>query len=312
MTFARPTIELVRQCHAALPERIRAYLNARGIPNHLIDRHQLGWNGARITIPTRDRDGNLVFLKLAKDPEDQSDSPKMLVPQGSRAELYGWEHLRASPSWIVICEGEFDRLVLEARGFIAATSTGGAGVFRREWAETLAQVPAVFICFDRDEAGREGSRMVARMIPKARIVELPPAVGDGGDITDYFVRLKRTDDDFLALVSRAYRLPQPDPTPQRVPSRGPSLPNNEIAELKTRVPIERVVGRYVELRESDRFLTGSCPFHEDRSPSFVVYPETRTFHCFGCRANGDVIAFLMRAEHLGFREALDALRKLAA
>ncbi len=312
MPFARPTIELVRQCHAALPERIRAYLIARGITNHLIDRHQLGWNGTRITIPIRDRDGNLVFFKLAKDPEDQSDSPKMLAPQGSRVELYGWEHLKAAPNWIVICEGEFDRLVLEAHGFIAITSTGGAGVFRREWAETLAQVPAVFICFDRDEAGKEGSRMVARMIPRSRIVELPPAVGEGGDITDLFVRLRRTDDDFLELVSRAYRLPQPDPALQRVSSRAPSLPNNEIAELKALVPIERVVRRRVELRESGRFLTGRCPFHEDRTPSFVVYPETRTFHCFGCRANGDVIAFLMRAEQLGFREALDALRKLAA
>jgi DNA primase len=53
-------------------------------------------------------------------------------PKG-RAELYGWENLVSKPSQIIICEGEFDRLVLEANGFNAVTSTGGAKTFRHEW-----------------------------------------------------------------------------------------------------------------------------------------------------------------------------------
>src|SRR5207249_9112696 len=124
------------------------------------------------------------FFKLAKDPDDQSESPKMLASPGSRAALYGWEHLRAVPEQLIICEGEFDRLVLEGQDLPAVTSTGGAGVFRREWAKELATIPEVFVCFDRDDAGRAGALRVARMIPGAKIVNLPEEVGEGGDVTD--------------------------------------------------------------------------------------------------------------------------------
>ena len=63
----------------------------------------------------------------------------------------------------------------------------------------------------------------------------------------------------------------------------------------------------VDLRRSGGRLSGRCPFHEDDSPSLVVYPETRSFYCFGCGAGGDVIDFVRRAEGLGFREALERL-----
>jgi len=63
---------------ADLPDRIRRYLNARGIPNEMIDLNLLGWNGWRITIPIFNREGELVFFKQARDPEDKNDSPKML------------------------------------------------------------------------------------------------------------------------------------------------------------------------------------------------------------------------------------------
>ena len=78
--------------------------------------------------------------------------------------------------------------------------------------------------------------------------------------------------------------------------------------VKQRNPIADVVERHgVELRRSGGRLSGRCPFHEDHSPSFVVYPETRSFYCFGCGAGGDVIDFVCRSEGLGFREALERL-----
>src|SRR5437867_1535035 len=88
--------------HDALPASLREYLHARGIPDRVIDTHLLGWNGRRITIPISDRDGQVAFFKLAKDPEDQSESPKMLASPGSRAELYGWEHLRPVSEQLII------------------------------------------------------------------------------------------------------------------------------------------------------------------------------------------------------------------
>src|SRR5437016_1660134 len=130
---------LAANYHKALPGRIRQYLNNRGITDILIDFHLLGWNGNRITIPIFNRAGEITFFKLAKDPQDQT-GPKIMASPGGYAELYGWSAVLTGPSRIIICEGEFDRLVLESQGFIVATSTAGAGVFRKEWAREFADI----------------------------------------------------------------------------------------------------------------------------------------------------------------------------
>jgi hypothetical protein len=108
-------LALVSEYHRNLPDRIIQYLHGRGISNEIITLHRLGWNGQRITIPVFNRDGALAFFKFAKDPEDQTDSPKMLTSRGGSVELYGWERVLAKPPRLIICAGEFDRLVLEDR-----------------------------------------------------------------------------------------------------------------------------------------------------------------------------------------------------
>lgn len=306
-------LDLAVEYHRALPQRIETYLRARGIPEALINKHLLGWNGERITIPVFSRDGELAFFRLAKEPEDQSDAPKMLSLAGAPVELYGWERVMAKPCRIIICEGEFDRLVLEAQGFPAVTSTGGAGVFRAEWAEVFAPIPDVYVCFDRDEAGRRGAERVARLIPHAKLVELPVEVGDGGDVTDFFVRLGCSRDDFLLLLDGAQSLP-PEEAPADDKQHRPCgvQSDRDVDHLKAAVPIEGVISRYVGLRLNGQTFVGRCPFHEDHRPSFVVYPATRSFYCFGCQARGDVLHFLMRVENMTFPEALETLRRLAA
>src|SRR3989441_352776 len=194
--------------HDQLPDRIRRYLNERGIPDPIIEQAQLGWNGERVTIPVYDREGRLVLHKLGRAPDDPTDSPKMLCdPPGVRAELYGWDSLDARPSSVIVCEGEYDRLVLEAQSFSAVTGTAGALVFRENWAQNIAKVPRVYVCFDNDDAGRRGAERAARLIPTARIVTLPPSVGEGGDITDFFVRLGKSRSDFLKLLNESAPLP---------------------------------------------------------------------------------------------------------
>lgn len=302
-------LELAKQFQQNLPDRIRDYLcNERGISNAVIDLAILGWDGRRITIPIFDRNHRFAFFKLAKDPEDKGDSPKMLAPAGSHAELCGWERVLVRPEQIIICEGEFDRLLLETHGFAAVTSTGGATTFPREWAEDFKEIPNVYLCFDRDAAGEAGVRHVASLIPHVRIIRLPDGVGEGGDVTDFFVRLEGTEDDFRHLLEVAQPLrPEGTVTPTRRSFSGSS----EIAELKARVRIEDLIGRHLELNPNGPKLVARCPFHEDRRPSFVVYPETQTFHCFGCREHGDVLTFLMRKENLTFPEALNVLRAIA-
>jgi DNA primase len=227
--------------------------------------------------------------------------------------LYGWEQVLAKPEQIVICEGEFDRLVLEGRGFSAVTSTGGAGVFRPEWAEAFREVPNVYLCFDNDAAGRSGAERVARLIPRARIVRLPAEVGEHGDVTDFFVRLGRSREDFLRLLEEAQPVPvqeKPHGTGVVKTSRGTeSL--GDTSGIKSGIRIEELVGRYLSLQPRGKNLVAQCPFHEDHHPSFMVYPATQSFYCFGCRAHGDAAGFLMRRERLTFPEALKVIRKLA-
>jgi len=196
-------IDVALQHHDALPKRIRQYLNGRGIPDHIINSNILGWNGWRITIPIYNRDGEVVFFKPAKDPHDSRPAPKMLTSPGAGVELYGWDRVLQKPQQIIICEGEFDRLVLEAHGFFAVTSTGGAATFRPEWAKAKRSIRQVYTCFDRDQAGLNGAMLVTLMIPHAKVVELPKEVGESGDVTDYFVRLKRSPEEFMRLLEAA-------------------------------------------------------------------------------------------------------------
>ena len=82
------------------------------------------------------------------------------------------------------------------------------------------------------------------------------------------------------------------------------IPESFIEELKYRSDIEQIVSPYVRLKRSGRNLTGLCPFHSEKSPSFVVYPENQSFYCFGCGAGGDIITFVRQIEHLEYVEAL--------
>ncbi len=311
MTNQPLTLEMAARYHEAIPDRVRQYLHDRGVHDEILELHSIGWDGQRITIPIFDRDGELAYFKLAKDREDLTGSSKMRMPFGAAVELYGWERVRAKPCQIIICEGEFDRLVLEGHGFAAVTSTGGAGVFRAEWADAFREIPEVYVCFDRDEAGRRGAERVARLIPQAKVVELPIEVGVGGDITDYFSRLDKTRDDFLQLLAQAQTIPPEAPRLEPVTPRDPER-GREVRELKARVRIEQIIGSYVQLEPTGQALRGLCPFHEDRVPSLVVYPGTQSFYCFGCGEHGDVLTFLMDIERIGFRDALDLLRQRAA
>ncbi|MBY8850561.1 DNA primase [Saccharothrix longispora] len=83
---------------------------------------------------------------------------------------------------------------------------------------------------------------------------------------------------------------------------------SDIALVRDRSRIDDVVGDHVSLRGAGSgALKGLCPFHDEKSPSFNVRPSHGTFHCFGCGEGGDVIAFVMKIEHLGFVEAVERL-----
>lgn len=78
-------------------------------------------------------------------------------------------------------------------------------------------------------------------------------------------------------------------------------------QVKERVDIVALIERTVPLRRMGRLYKALCPFHEEKTPSFIVFPEQNRFHCFGCDAKGDVIDFVMRTEGLDFGHAMERL-----
>ena len=89
------------------------------------------------------------------------------------------------------------------------------------------------------------------------------------------------------------------------------IPQEYIQEVVARNDITEVVGQYVKLRRRGRTYTGLCPFHNEKTPSFTVYPDTQSFYCFGCGAAGDTIGFVRKISNLSYVEAVKQLASRA-
>ena len=84
--------------------------------------------------------------------------------------------------------------------------------------------------------------------------------------------------------------------------------DTDVAYVRDRSPIDEIVEEYVQLKNAGGGQKkGLCPFHDEKSPSFHVTPSKGFFHCFGCQTGGDVIAFVMKMDHLTFTETVEKL-----
>ena len=89
------------------------------------------------------------------------------------------------------------------------------------------------------------------------------------------------------------------------------MAENTIQDIKDKLDVAEVIGRYVQLKKSGTNLKGLCPFHSEKTSSFMVSPQKQIWHCFGCGEGGDVIGFIKRYENVEFREALEMAAELA-
>ncbi len=154
--------------HKALPESIREYLRGRWLSDETINNRELGFGSFYwenwIVIPVRSADNNLLFLKLRRDPSSKDGAKYKFYPSWVDAALYGANNLNNNDDFIVICEGEFDQMVLLDQGLVSITSTGWATTFKDAWVEKLQNLKEVYICFDNDEAGKAGALKLANKI----------------------------------------------------------------------------------------------------------------------------------------------------
>lgn len=209
---------MVDRCHNALTPEIRQYLNSRGITDGLIEAFKLGeglfYGKTWITIPVANVTGEFKYLKLRRLPNDTSNPDKYkCYPTGNKIELYGAEDLKKE-KWTVICEGEFDRLILFKNG-IPACGVPGAETFKDEWTGYFSHMEKVYVCYDRDESGEAGASRVVQKLSKLEDlmiykITLPDIVGEAGDITDYFEKHGGNPDEFIKLGKEIINLDKID------------------------------------------------------------------------------------------------------
>jgi len=89
------------------------------------------------------------------------------------------------------------------------------------------------------------------------------------------------------------------------------IPENILEDILSRINIVEIISGFIPLKQAGRNFRALCPFHHEKTPSFMVSPDRQIYHCFGCGESGNAFKFLMRYERLEFPEAVEALAKKA-
>ena len=97
------------------------------------------------------------------------------------------------------------------------------------------------------------------------------------------------------------------PPPKPFEEVSQPMASGSVAEVKSRLAVADVVGETVQLRKAGTTFKGLCPFHGEKTPSFVVTPARDSWKCFGCGKGGDIFTFVMERDNLPFGEALTLL-----
>jgi len=187
--------------HRNLPPDFWLDLESQGIPAAVIHSRLIGWDGEFITIPIFSRDRKVIGFEHATFDES---GRLVAMPEGRPGPyLYGEPVLNVNPQEVVLTEGVAESLILSGQGFNALSATGDGLSFRKEWAPALRKVPNVFLCFKRQSESIQAALGIRELVPQARIVTLPPEVGQGGGLYEFFVDVEGTAEDFRQLLKRA-------------------------------------------------------------------------------------------------------------
>lgn len=90
-----------------------------------------------------------------------------------------------------------------------------------------------------------------------------------------------------------------------------ALSDSFLQELRMKTDINDIISTYVSLKKRGNTYVGLCPFHNEKTPSFTVYPDTQSFYCFGCGAGGDAVGFIKKIENLDYIDAVKSLAQRA-
>lgn len=242
LTVVLPTQKQLRLWHKQLMGRpaIKRRMNEdRGLRDETLKKFLIGWDGQRYTIPIFGEDGELVNVRRYK-PNARDHAYKMIsyAKGGGSARLDGFDILKANQR-VLLAEGELDRRIAVQEGLPGVGHTGGAQTFKMEWAKHFTGKD-VYVAYDDDVKGDQGADKVARVLKETANtvwrVKLDTGI-NGGDITDFFVKLGRSADDMLRLMDEASPL-FVQKTVHEVPTKGKKVTLEESKNPNIDGPIE--------------------------------------------------------------------------
>jgi hypothetical protein len=259
-----PSRKQLKLWHTALLRNrpaLRKMTEGRGLTPETLAKHLIGYDGQRFTIPIFDENGELVNVRRYKPNAKRAQDKMMSYAAGhGTARLYGIDTL-AKHDKVLLTEGEMDRLIALQYGLPAATDTGGASVFKAEWAPHF-KGKIVYVAYDEDTAGDAGARKVAQILKHSAEavyrVELGTGI-KGGDVTDFFMQ-GRTGDDLWAAMKVAKPLFVSQDR-HEVPDKGKPVSIVESQNPRYKEPLELTVmvsGKVEPPYAAPQRLVGTC------------------------------------------------------
>lgn len=262
-----------------IPQRIRDYLNLRGITDLVISKYNISWNGINIVIPVYNEGDKWIFNKYRRDPESEL-GPKYKYDPGTSTSLFNRFALEQPQESVYIVEGEFDALALISQGLVAVSSTGGAGSFDKNWDKLFKDVKDVYICYDADAPGINGAINVQSILPQAKVIWLPTGTPQK-DVTEYL--LTHGIESFKKLVEEA---------------ESHNIPQDPIDQPKTKKEHDKVIKEYEALSHTyllkqrelkyqqkewqftemiKEYLNKKADYYKTRRTQFDIYKEVSSY-----------------------------------
>lgn len=296
----------------------------------------------KLEIPVFDKEGNNLFSKFRKEPWTESDAPKYTYEYGSHIALYG-TNFKSQSQRLFLTEGEMDVLALRTLGYDAYTSTGGAMSWQSDW--TVDRVPTIL--FDNDDSGINGAIRTLLLIGEGIFSWIPPAygkdIGEALEIKDKDFLQKLLEDPVrqihikvndltskASIVRKKKELQQIAKNMEQSvgqkfmlglykkmielekshsQSKRKNMPvDSTLRDRAKAYPIQNLIKVGTYGLQKNKAL---CPFHNEKTPSFHIYPDNTGFCHGGCGKHYDVIDIYMMQNHLhgkeGFKQAIEEL-----
>lgn len=173
----------------------------------------------------------------------------------------------------------------------------GSTSFANEWASLFKDYDDIYIVPDADEAGEKMVQKICGLIPRAKVVRLPE-----GDLSDFILEHGTT-----GVLEELFGAAQPAKVDAPLRRTSYHFSGDSSIDRSALVSFVLLDTRLVRRGKE---LVGLCPFHDEKTPSFMLDPKKNLFYCHGCGTGGDVIAYVKKRYNEGYGDAIRRIKRL--